>query len=178
MGKGGPLSDGSSGPRRLCLTAGASAARPCRSYQREARTTRPSRDSSKRMLGRERGASGSPHRCIAIRSASRLLDASRAVLHCGPPCVAICGASRSLVHRDPGCVATMRKPLAAHAPAMHRGSSSLCDRKGRAAVRRLVGPQTPLPNGSEFCCRTRRVGKSEALPDATEQPPRTAAIPC
>ena len=23
-----------------------------------------------------------------------------------------------------------------------------------AAVRRLVGPLTPLPNGSEFCCRT------------------------
>ena len=40
-----------------------------------------------------------------------------------------------------------------------------------------MGADRAPSNGSAFCCRTCQVGKSEALPDATDQPPRTVEIP-
>ena len=93
---------------------------------------------------------------MAIRFASRHLDASRTASHCGAACVATSGASRLLLHRDPHCVATRRDQLAAYC-ACDASRELVASRWGRggAAVRRLVGPLTPLPNGSEFCCRTR-----------------------
>jgi hypothetical protein len=91
-------------------------------------------------------------------------------VHCDPPCIATpgriasCDASRPAARRDLRCIAV----VVASRPALRSDKKRSASRawrlrciatahrfalgKGRAAVRRVVGPQTPLPNGSRFYC--------------------------